>query len=50
MILYFAQLPIHLIACWSYKKADSIFAPILVLTIANLLACVRLIILALLGV
>ncbi len=50
MCLYFAQLPIHLIACWSYKKADSIFAPILVLTIANLLACGRLIILALLGV
>ena len=50
MILYFAQLPIHLIACWSYKKADSVFAPILVLTIANLLACGRLIILSLLGV
>ena len=50
MTLYFAQLPIHLIACWSYKKADSVFAPILVLTIVNLLACGRIIILALLGV
>lgn len=50
MILYFAQLPIHLIACWSYKKADSIFAPILILTIANLLACGRIIVLSLLGV
>ena len=50
MALYFAQLPFHLIACWSYKKADSIYAPILVLTIANLLACGRLIVLALLGV
>ena len=48
--LYFGQLPIHLIACWSYNKADSIFAPILVLTIANLLACGRIIILLLLGI
>ena len=50
MILYFSQLPIHLIACWSYKKADSVCAPILVLTITNLLACGRVIILALLGI
>lgn len=50
MTLYFAQLPIHLIACWSYKKADSIFAPVLVLTIANLLACGRVILMVLLGV
>ena len=50
MSLYFGQLPIHLIACWSYKKADSVFAPILVLTIANLLACVRIILMLLLGV
>lgn len=50
MTLYFAQLPIHLIACWSYKKADSVCAPILVLTIANLLACGRIIILSILGV
>lgn len=50
LVLYLAQLPIHLIACWSYQKADSIYAPILVLTITNLLACGRMIVMALLGV
>jgi len=39
-ILYFTQLPVHLIACWSYHKTDSIWAPILTLWIVNLLSCV----------
>ena len=33
---YFLQLPIHLIACWSYHKADTIWAPITCLAIFNL--------------
>jgi hypothetical protein len=38
--LYFAQLPLHMIACRTYQKTDSIWAPILTLWIANLLSCV----------
>lgn len=38
-ILYFTQLPLHLIACWSYQKTDSIWAPILTHWIVNLLSC-----------
>ena len=34
--IYFTQLPIHLIACWSYHKADTIWAPITCLAIFNL--------------
>lgn len=33
---YFLQLPIHLIACWAYQKADTIWAPITCLAIFNL--------------
>ena len=33
---YLLQLPIHLVACWSYQKADTIWAPITCLTIFNL--------------
>lgn len=33
---YFLQLPIHLIACWAYQKADTIWAPIACLAIFNL--------------
>lgn len=49
MMLYFAQLPIHLIACWSYKKTDSVCTPILVLASANLLAGIRILVLLLIG-
>lgn len=38
--LYFTQLPLHMIACWSYQKTDSIWAPILTHWIVNLLSCV----------
>lgn len=34
--MYLLRLPIHLIACWSYQKADTIWAPITCLAIFNL--------------
>lgn len=40
--LYFTQLPIHMIACWSYQKTDSIWAPVMTLTIVNGFACLLL--------
>ena len=33
---YFLQLPIHWVACWSYQKADTIWAPITTLALFNL--------------
>lgn len=36
MILYFAQLPVHMVACWTYRRTNSIWAPTLVLAVANL--------------
>lgn len=39
-MLYFTQLPIHLIACRSYQTTDSIWAPILTHTVVNAIACV----------
>lgn len=48
-VLYFAQLPVHLIACWSFRKTENMFAPVLSLMIANGLACARMIVLLLLG-
>lgn len=39
-ILYFTQLPVHLLACRSYQKADSIWAPILTLSAVNAIACI----------
>lgn len=43
MVLFATQLPVHLIACWSYQKADSIWAPILTHMIVNLVSCVLII-------
>lgn len=40
LIIYLAQLPIHLIACWTYQKNDTIWAPICTLGAANLVGCV----------
>lgn len=37
-LLYLIQLPLHLIACWSYQKADTIWAPIISLSVTNLIA------------
>ena len=36
--LYLIQLPLHLLACWAYQKADTVWAPILCLSITNLAA------------
>ena len=40
--LYLAQLPIHLIACWTYQKTDTIWAPIFTHAIVNLAVCAML--------
>ena len=37
--MYLVQLPIHLIACVAYQKTDTVWAPIAVLTISNILGC-----------
>lgn len=37
LILYALRLPIHLLACWSYEKTDSIWTPIGSLAVFNLL-------------
>ena len=39
LVLYLAQLPMHLLACWSYQKTDTVWAPIAVHAAANLIAC-----------
>ena len=33
---YLLQLPIHWIACWSYQKADTVWAPLATLSVFNL--------------
>ena len=35
LILYLVQLPLHWIACYAYQKADTVWAPILTLAVAN---------------
>lgn len=40
--LYLAQLPIHLLACWTYQKTDTVWAPIFTHAIANALCCAAL--------
>ncbi len=40
LILYAIQLPIHLIACRTYQKADSVWAPIATHMAVNLIACI----------
>jgi hypothetical protein len=40
--LYLTQLPIHLLACWTYQKTDTVWTPIFTLAIANLLSCILL--------
>ncbi len=37
--LYLVQLPIHLLACWSYQKADTIWAPIFTHAAVNVICC-----------
>ena len=36
LILYLVQLPMHLLACWSYQKTDTVWAPIAVHALTNL--------------
>ena len=40
--IYLVQLPIHLLACWSYQKTDNVWTPIASLAITNLLASIAL--------
>ena len=47
--LFILQLPIHMIACWAYKKTNNVFSPMAVLTLTNLLAWVYLFIYTLLN-
>ncbi|MBR4972783.1 MAG: hypothetical protein IKY59_07420 [Oscillospiraceae bacterium] len=49
LVAFAAQLPIHLLACRAFRKADNIFAPILTLSLANLLAAGRIFLLLLGG-
>lgn len=37
LTLYLSQLPIHLIACWGYRKTDTVYTPIAALMGINLL-------------
>ena len=37
---YIVQLPVHLLACWSYQKTDNVWTPIVSLTVTNLLASI----------
>ncbi len=48
--LYLAQLPIHLLACWTYQKTDTIWAPIFTHAMVNLFSCAVLYIMQLTGI
>ena len=37
--LYLAQLPIHWLACWTYQKTNTVWAPIFTHAIVNALCC-----------
>lgn len=37
---YLVQLPVHLLACWSYQKTDNVWTPMFTLVITNLLASI----------
>ena len=36
VVAFVLQLPMHWIACWTYQKADTVWAPIAALAIFNL--------------
>lgn len=44
LVLYVAQLPVHLVACWAYKKTDTVWAPIAAHMITNVIASLAFII------
>ena len=39
LMVYLLQLPYHLLACWAYQKADTIWAPICMYALVNFLSC-----------
>ena len=43
--LYLAQLPLHMIACWSYQKTNTVWGPIATHTIANAISGILLLVL-----
>lgn len=47
--VYLLQLPVHMLACWSYQKTNTIWAPIFSLAISNFLVCMLLCYLAAIG-
>ncbi len=38
-MVYLLQLPVHMIACWSYQKTNTIWSPIIALAVTNLVTC-----------
>ena len=48
--LYLAQLPIHMLACWTYQKTDTVWAPIFTHAMANAFCCAMLYLLQLTGI
>ena len=40
LIVYLTQLPLHLIACYAYQKTESIWSPVIILGVVNLVSCV----------
>ncbi len=39
VMLYLGRLPIHLLACWSFRRTETIFVPMVVLGASNLVSC-----------
>ena len=37
MAIFLVQLPIHLVACWAYQQTDTVWAPITIHTVSNIL-------------
>lgn len=47
--IYLFQLPVHLIACWAYQKSNSVWAPIVTISITNLLVSLFFLFLSMIG-
>lgn len=43
--IFLAQLPAHMIACWTYQKTDTVITPMLTLAFSNLLGCLTILLL-----
>ena len=39
LILYVAQLPIHMICCWAYQNTDTVWTPMIAQAAGNLIVC-----------